>query len=109
MPTEAEFRAARFRANNREMYLASESGDLDRATELIKCEPQWSPFDLDRFLSLAAKCGHVAVCRLLLDNGAKIGRAPIYAEAGKLKAVLELFMEYGWNVNDSWRGHVVLP
>jgi hypothetical protein len=55
------------------------------------------------------KGGHVAVCRLLLEKVAKIDSAALFATEGNSAAVLELFMEYGWNINDAWLGHVVLP
>jgi len=65
--------------------------------------------DLSWFLYKAAEGGHVAVCRRLLEKGAKINAAPRMAAVGKSTAVFELFMEYGWNANDAWMEFVVLP
>jgi hypothetical protein len=52
------------------------AGDLDRVNEMIESDRQWSKSDLSWFLYKAAEGGHVAVCRRLLEKGAKINAAP---------------------------------
>ena len=93
----------------RYMNQACCDGDIDRVNEMIESERQWSKRELSWFLYKAAEGGHVAVCRRLLEEGAEINAAPRMAAVAKSTAVFELFMEYGWNVNDAWMGFVVLP
>lgn len=72
---------------------------------------QCSEDDTDLFLRAEAEGGHVAVVRFFLEKGLSVGTAP-FAVTGVTKptAVLELFIEHGWNVNDALlHGHVMLP
>ena len=92
------------------IWQASKSGDLARATSLLESESPHSSEELSHFLAAAAQGGHVAVSRYLLELGASINAAPRDALKAKSTAMLQLFMEYGWHVNDPfWCGHVVLP
>jgi hypothetical protein len=93
-----------------QLWQASKSGDLARVVSLLESESPHSSEELSRFLAAAAKGGHVAVARCLLERGASIKAAPLDAVKAKSTDLLLLFMEFGWRVNDPvWCGHVVLP
>jgi len=92
------------------IWQAAKSGNLTRVTSLLESESPHSGEELSPFLGAAADGGHIAVARYLLELGASIGTAPLRAVKAKSTAMLQLFIEYGWHVNDPvWCGHVVLP
>ena len=89
---------------------ASGAGDLQRVTELT--EERSRPLDyLSVGLCNALLARQIEVARYLLDQGALIdGRAQRCAVHSNSVEVLQLLLEYGWNVNDAaMDGEVVLP